>query len=73
MSEHKERRSTLDLQRISLPCAGGSCPTVYRTNRGTLVVQGTPLSAEAAGLDLPEDEILVEIPEELLNAIVDRR
>jgi len=34
-----------------------------------LVVQGTPVSAEAAGIDLPPGEILVEIPEDLLNSI----
>jgi len=69
MSGSEERRSELGLRRISASCAGGSCPAVYRTSKGTLVVQGTPVSAEAAGIDLPPGEILVEIPEDLLNSI----
>lgn len=49
-------------------CGTGSCPTVYRTDRGTLVVQGYTVSAEQANLDLPAGEQLVEIPAELLAA-----
>ncbi len=49
-------------------CGGGSCPTVYRTNRGTLVVQGYTVTADAAKIDLPAGEQLVEIPRELLAA-----
>ena len=49
-------------------CGTGSCPTVYRTDRGTLVVQGYTVSAEQADLDLPAGEQLVEIPMELLAA-----
>jgi hypothetical protein len=50
-------------------CYGGSCPTIYATDRGTVVVQGrlltdseftTPDAIPAAG------EALVEIPAELL-------
>jgi hypothetical protein len=74
MTHHDERRPEPVLHVIATLCAPtGSCPTVYRTDRGTLVVQGSPVSAESAGIDVPADEILVEIPEELLNAIVDRR
>ena len=51
-------------------CGGGSCPTVYRTNRDTYVVQGYTVTAEAAGLDLPAGEQLVEIPAELLAEAV---
>jgi hypothetical protein len=47
-------------------CTGGSCPTVYLTDRNTYVVQGYTVTAEAAGLDLPAGEQLVEIPAELL-------
>jgi hypothetical protein len=69
MTEHDERRSELTLRIIATLCGPGSCPTVYRTDRGTLVIQGSPVSAEVAGIDLPDDEILVEIPEDLINAI----
>jgi hypothetical protein len=51
-------------------CGGGSCPTVYRTDRGTYVVQGYTVAAETAGLDLPAGEQLVEIPAELLAEAV---
>jgi hypothetical protein len=47
-------------------CGGGSCPTVYRTDRDTYVVQGYVVTAEVAGVDLPAGEQLVEIPRELL-------
>jgi hypothetical protein len=49
-------------------CANNSCPTVYRTNRGTLVVQGYTVTAEEAGVDVPPDERLIEIPLALLRA-----
>jgi hypothetical protein len=39
---------------------------VYRTDRDTYLVQGTIVTAEAAGLDLPAGEQLVEIPAGLL-------
>lgn len=49
-------------------CAAGDCPTVYRTDRDTVVVQGYRVSAAEIGIDLPPDELLVEIPPELLAA-----
>ena len=42
-------------------CKDGDCPTVYRTDRGTLAVQGYTLRHPA-----PDGEALVEIPVELL-------
>ncbi|MFI5895818.1 hypothetical protein ACIA5D_37550 [Actinoplanes sp. NPDC051513] len=65
-----ERDGTEPLTFLTKLCAGGSCPTVYRTDRGTYVVQGYALTAEAAGLDLPAGEQLVEIPAELLAEAV---
>jgi hypothetical protein len=52
-------------------CSGGTCPAVYATDRGTLVVQGaTVTDPEAfAAVDLPAHETLVEIPRELLAAL----
>jgi hypothetical protein len=42
-------------------CKDGDCPTVYRTDRGTIGVQGYVLDRTT-----PEGEALVEIPAELL-------
>jgi hypothetical protein len=56
------------LTRITTLCGTGSCPTVYRTDRGTLVVQGYAITADSANIDLPDGEQLVEIPAELLVA-----
>ncbi|MDY7085826.1 MAG: hypothetical protein SYR96_12040 [Actinomycetota bacterium] len=55
---------------VTTLCGGGTCPTVYRTDRNTFVVQGYTVTAEAAGLDLPTGEQLVEIPAELLAEAV---
>jgi len=49
-------------------CADNSCPTVYRTSRDTLVIQGYTVDAEEAGVGVPPGERLVEIPVELLRA-----
>ena len=48
----------------------GECPTLYRTDRGTSVVQGykvTDPEALADLRDLAEDETVVEVPAELLR------
>lgn len=52
---------------------GGGCPTLYVTDRGTLVVQGTTVTdpealatMRAHGNGLPDHESAVEIPAELL-------
>jgi hypothetical protein len=59
------------LELVATLCGGGHCPTVYRTNRGTLVVQGYAVTAEMAGVDLSPGELLVEIPAGLLHAARD--
>jgi hypothetical protein len=53
---------------VTTLCGGGTCPTVYRTDRGTLVVQGYTVPATQVDIDLPAGEQLVEIPAELLAA-----
>lgn len=53
---------------VTTLCGGGSCPTVYRTDRGTLVVQGYTVTPDNVSIDLPAGEQLVEIPAELLAA-----
>ena len=52
---------------VAASCTSGHCPTVYRTNRGTFVVQGYAVTGEDAGVNLPDGESLVEIPIELLS------
>lgn len=51
-------------------CNSGACPTVYVSGSGSLVVQGYVVSPERAGIELPEGEMLVEIPAELLAEAV---
>jgi hypothetical protein len=48
-------------------CSGGTCPAVYATDRGTVVVQGTPVTdPEAlAAMELPAHETAVEVPADL--------
>jgi hypothetical protein len=62
---------TLALEHIlTRGCKDGNCPTMYRTNRGTFVVQGYAVAADQAGVELPDGELLVEIPLELLAGVI---
>ncbi|MEU4419767.1 hypothetical protein AB0F81_04025 [Actinoplanes sp. NPDC024001] len=69
-SEISEKADTaLSVEVLAASCVTGTCPTVFATNRGTILVQGYTVSSEAAsaaGVTLPEGEQLVEIPAELL-------
>lgn len=56
----------MKLTRVAKICPADDCPTVYVTNRGTVVVQGYVVDSDEAGLRLPDGERLVEIPPELL-------
>lgn len=54
----------------------GGCPTVFRTERGTVVIQGTTITdpqalAEMArhGNGIPSYESAVEVPAELLRFV----
>ena len=47
-------------------CYDGDCPTIYTTDRGTVVIQGDRVS-RADGLKLGHGEDAVEIPLELLR------
>jgi hypothetical protein len=52
-------------------CYGGSCPTIYASDRGTIVVQGRLLDdndVTTADVIPSEGEALVEIPVEVLLA-----
>lgn len=52
----------MELTRITGNCDSDDCPTVYRTERGTLGVQGDLINAPAG-----PGEGIVEIPESLLR------
>lgn len=58
---------TVTLEPVANRCGGGECPTVYRTDRGTLVVQGYSFEPGHAGVAVPAGEQMVEIPAELLT------
>jgi len=51
----------LELTQIAGNCKDGDCPRVFRTNRGTIAVQGDRLARTT-----PDGEAVVEIPVELL-------
>ena len=51
-------------------CAGGNCPTIFESDRGTYVIQGYALDAGRSGVTLGSDELLVEIPADLLNGLL---
>jgi hypothetical protein len=47
-------------------CDNGTCPAVYISDRGTAVVQGTPVATDAEGLTLGDGETAVELPPEIV-------
>ncbi|MEU9874970.1 hypothetical protein [Streptomyces phaeochromogenes] len=50
---------------LATTCDKKDCPTIYRTDRGTILVQGeTPADH---GLSIPAHETLVEIPLDLIR------
>jgi hypothetical protein len=49
-------------------CDNKECPTLYRTDRGTYLVQG--YTGDEHGLAVPVGEGIVEIPVELLKKAV---
>jgi len=68
-SSVRAQNVTLDL--VAELCGAGDCPTVYRTDRGTLVVQGYRFDPGAAGKTVPEGERMVEVPVELIARYLD--
>jgi hypothetical protein len=61
------------LERLRGNCNDGkTCPTLYRTDRGTVVVRGWTITDSAAldELDLPGGESAVEIPVELIAEVL---
>jgi hypothetical protein len=54
-------------------CYGGDCPTIYSTDRGTFVVQGSLIPGnDLANFSLPAHEGVVEIPESLVRSLVSK-
>jgi hypothetical protein len=49
-------------------CQTTTCPQVYVTDKGTIVVQGALLDAAVLGVTTGDGEVLVEIPSELFQA-----
>jgi hypothetical protein len=56
------------LELIAKLCPAADCPTVYRTEHGTVLVQGYAVTPTDVGLNPPEGEVVVEVPIELLRA-----
>lgn len=49
---------------------GKTCPRIGRTDRGTVLVQGYPISeADAEHLGVPAGEMVIEVPESLLPEV----
>jgi len=63
---------TLQVTLLATSCKNGDCPSVYLSDRGTLVVQGDGVRA-AQGMRLGSGEQAVEVPmsviEEALRAL----
>ncbi|MEV7626592.1 hypothetical protein [Actinoplanes sp. NPDC089786] len=59
------------VEKIAASCSSGSCPTIYRTDRGTLIVQGHMIEPGSVGISVSDGEKLVEIPLPLLLSVTD--
>lgn len=66
----------MELTFVGSTSGNGGCPTLYRTERGTLIIQGTTVDdpealAEMArhGNGIPAYESAIEVPAELLRFI----
>jgi hypothetical protein len=51
---------------LSSACRDGTCPSVYRKDDGTIVVQGYPVEGA------PEGEMRVEVSADLLKEALER-
>jgi hypothetical protein len=56
----------LALRLIATSCSSATCPTIYESDRGTLIIQGYTVSPASADVEVPDGERLVEIPMDLL-------
>ncbi|MFE2941124.1 hypothetical protein ACFXKG_18975 [Streptomyces sp. NPDC059255] len=58
----------MKVRELVTTCENGDCPTLYATDRGTLLVQGEVPTDH--GLQIPAHETLVEIPMELIRKAI---
>lgn len=59
----------------TLACDIKNCPTIYRTDHGTYLVQGNLITDPVvlAELDVPDNETLIEVPQELMDLHVEQQ
>jgi len=51
-------------------CAGGQCPTIYQTEKGSYLFQGKKVDLEKLGLgSIPSDESIVELPKNIVEKL----
>ncbi len=53
-------------QVAKIACDTGACPTIFATDRDTVLIQGYVLPAGTVRMDVPTGEFIVEIPRGLL-------
>ncbi|MFJ1580501.1 hypothetical protein ACIOGX_13830 [Streptomyces sp. NPDC088147] len=58
----------MEARKLVTTCENGDCPTLYATDRDTLLVQGETRTGH--GLEIPAHETLVEIPMELIRKAI---
>ena len=74
MTQIDETGSAFAVEHILTLCgATGSCPSVYRTSRGTYLIQGYVVSTGQDGEEVPAGQQRVEIPRDLLSSAVLKR
>lgn len=59
----------MKLRKVS-DCEDKTCPAVYVSDRGTVVVQGDPVPDTTEGLTLGQGESAVELPREIVLGAV---
>jgi hypothetical protein len=60
----------MKLELIGSNCTGGPCPTIYRTDENSFIMQGRVPRAILDQLILGNDETAVEIPADLVEQLV---
>ncbi|MFA7192013.1 MAG: hypothetical protein WC089_01800 [Candidatus Paceibacterota bacterium] len=54
-------------------CSGSSCPTIYESSNGSIIVQGFKITNEERNTILiPQGEDMVVIPKSLIEKIIKR-
>jgi hypothetical protein len=73
--DEKPRATTSEAKQMRLRFVGstsnqGGCPTIYETDRGTIVIQGMQVTDPATladARDILQGEAFVEVPKELFK------